>query len=144
MVFFSRKSRNLQQRYFIHIYSNGHTEHYYFLLKKSELGIRNVIIEPFFENSGNPTQMIKKIAKKYSSNNIRDKDKIFCVMDMDETTNEMVQEGLRLKESKFISLILSNPNFEIWFLLHFKHYTSKCQRRSNFPQSCRNIIPHPT
>jgi hypothetical protein len=127
-----RKSRRLKQRNYIHIYSNGHTEINYFQLKKDELGIRNVTIEPIFENSGNPKKMQKKIANKYNLNDIREDDKIFCVIDVDENSDKIIQEALQTKESKFIQLILSNPNFEIWFLLHFKHYTSQISMEESY------------
>lgn len=119
-----RTSQKLQLRNFIHIYSNGHTEINYFILKKVQLKIKNVVVEPMFENCGNPKQMLQKIASKYSPRDIQQNDKIFCVIDVDETTDELIKEGLRIK-ANYIDLILSNPDFEIWFLLHFKYYTSK-------------------
>jgi hypothetical protein len=119
-----RTSQKRPQRNFIHIYSNGYSELDYFILKKAELGIRNVIIEPKFENCGNPKQILQQIAKKYSSGDVREKDKVFCVIDIDETTDSQIEDGIKIK-AKYIQLILSNPSLEVWFLLHFKYYTSK-------------------
>jgi hypothetical protein len=133
-----RKSKKLPQRNFIHIYSNGHTEFEYFNLKKNELGIRNIVVKPIFENAGNPKQMLKKIAKNYFSSDFQEKDRVFCVIDMDETTNLMIQDGLKIK-AKFIELILSNPNFEIWFLLHFNYYSSAIMMEETFSKLQEHI-----
>lgn len=118
-----RISRNLPIRHFIHIYSNGHTEINYFNLKKNELhGVRNLKIEPIFENEGSPKKILNWIKKNYPIRDRTPNDKVFCLIDVDEITDVNIQEGLRVK-ADFIELILSNPNFELWFLLHFKLYT---------------------
>lgn len=126
----SRVSRQIKQRDFIHIYSNGDTEVNYFNLKKEELGIKNVIIKSFRKNAGNPKELMKIIAREENSRgiclrDIREDDRIYCVIDVDETSDKNLEEALQLKEAKYIKLILSNPNFELWVLLHFRQYTSQ-------------------
>lgn len=117
-----RVSRKLEPRHFIHIYSNGYTEINYFTLKKCDCAKkRNIRIEPFFENAGNPNQIIKQIEKKYPKGYVTSKDKIFCVIDVDDIKDICIKEAMQLK-AEYIKLVLSNPNFELWLLLHFKLY----------------------
>jgi hypothetical protein len=125
MGFGYRKSQHREPKNFIHIYSNGVTEINYFNAKKCECQRkRNIKIEPFFENVGSPVYFMKLIAKRYNAKNITEKDKIYCVIDVDEITDDQIQKAIQIKE-KYIDLILSNPNFELWLLLHFKLYTHK-------------------
>lgn len=122
MTSFTRKSENRSLRNFIHIYVNGHTEHEYFLLIKKDLRNTNLVIKPHFENAGNPSQLLKRISQEYERNEISKGDRVFCAMDVDEITNQAIQKGIRNKPKR-VDLILSNPNFEVWILLHFKYFT---------------------
>jgi len=52
------------------------------------------------------------------------KDKIFCVYDIDSTSEEALKKA-RAKASQYgISSCISNPCFELWYLLHFIYSTS--------------------
>ena len=53
-------------------------------------------------------------------------DKAFIVLDIDDDLNKAkkVAELIKSNKNPAISFIVSNPAFEIWFLLHFK-YTTK-------------------
>lgn len=130
----------MKQRHFIHIYSNGYTEINYFNLKKCDCDRSKTIkIEPFFENSGNPRQLIKQIEKKYEKGDVTSKDRVFCVMDVDDIDNTSINEAFNLKP-RYIQLIFSNPNFELWFLLHFKLYTHQFSKEETL-QKLKEFIP---
>jgi hypothetical protein len=135
-----RESRKLEPRHFIHIYSNGYTELNYFNLKKCDcVKRRNIKIEPFFENAGNPQQILKQIEKKYQKGDITSKDKIFCVIDVDDIEDVSIKEAIRIK-SEYITLVLSNPNFELWLLLHFKLYTHQFSKEETLTK-LKKFIP---
>jgi hypothetical protein len=135
-----RESRKLEPRHFIHIYSNGYTEINYFNLKKCDCAKkRNIRIEPFFENAGNPHQMIKQIEKKYQIGDVTSKDRIFCVIDVDDVEDICIKDAMRLK-SDYIKLVLSNPNFELWLLLHFKLYTHQFSKEETLTK-LKKFVP---
>lgn len=46
-------------------------------------------------------------------------DEVWCVFDVDENEDK-IQEAVEKAEESDIKIALSNPCFEIWFLLHFK------------------------
>lgn len=50
----------------------------------------------------------------------KDGDIAFCVVDVDNNSEEDLIAALNYAESKGITLIISNPCFESFFLLHFK------------------------
>lgn len=140
MTQYSRKSLKLKPRHFIHIYSNGYTEINYFNLKKCNCDrSKNIKIEPFFENSGSPRQLIKQIERKYDKGDVTSKDSVFCVMDVDDINTTTIKEAFRLKPG-YIKLIFSNPNFELWLLLHFKLYTHQFSKEETV-EKLREFIP---
>jgi hypothetical protein len=119
---FYRSSKKLKTYPVIYIYTNAETEYNYFYSKKMELhGIRTVRIKTPLEKVGNPKQLIN-IAKEQCEAPITKKDRIFCIIDVDNATNEEIQSALKIKP-KYIDLIISNPNFELWLLLHFNYYS---------------------
>lgn len=48
-----------------------------------------------------------------------DGDKIWCVFDRDDNTNEMLDKARSIAEKEGYEIAFSNPSFEIWFLLHY-------------------------
>lgn len=54
-------------------------------------------------------------------------DAVYCVFDVDTVSwrHNAIREALKEAEKEQINVILSNPCFEIWFLLHYV-YTSRC------------------
>jgi hypothetical protein len=54
-------------------------------------------------------------------------DKIWCVFDCDENPNEKISEACKIA-GKDVIICLSNPSFELWYLLHFVPILSKLWR----------------
>lgn len=54
-------------------------------------------------------------------------DKIWCVFDCDENTNEKISKACKIA-GKDVIICLSNPSFELWYLLHFVPILSKLSR----------------
>jgi len=46
-------------------------------------------------------------------------DSAWCVFDVDHHSTETLQSALKLAEQEGIKVVLSNPSFEVWYLLHF-------------------------
>ena len=51
-------------------------------------------------------------------------DKIWCVFDRDDNTNEMLDKARKLAAKEGYEITFSNPSFELWFLLHFQNQTA--------------------
>ena len=49
-----------------------------------------------------------------------DGDKVWCVFDRDDNTNQNLNAAERLAEQLGYQLAFSNPCFELWILLHFR------------------------
>ncbi|MBI0584650.1 MAG: RloB domain-containing protein [Methanomassiliicoccus sp.] len=52
-------------------------------------------------------------------------DKIWCVFDVDQNSDEELDKASKIALDKGIFIALSNPCFEIWYLVHFIHCSSR-------------------
>lgn len=95
------------------------TEKIYFEnFKKLKRGI-NVEIRK--DTGSDPITLVKfsnKIKNDY------DVDRIYCVYDVNSTDEDSLIEAQRLASNSGINSCVSNPCFEIWFLLHFDYSTT--------------------
>jgi hypothetical protein len=66
-------------------------------------------------------------------------DLIWCVFDRDENSDEDIANSCK-KAGKKIKMCLSNPSFEIWFLLHYQYNESPITNES-LVQKLKNYIP---
>lgn len=64
--------------------------------------------------------------KKMQDLDIKGGDSIWCVYDCDENTDDRISTAYR-NAGKSINTCLSNPSFELWFLLHFSYIDSSLQ-----------------
>jgi hypothetical protein len=51
-------------------------------------------------------------------------DRIWCVFDVDRNNDEMIKKAYKEAEMNKIDILLSNPCFELWYLLHFEFSTA--------------------
>lgn len=58
--------------------------------------------------------------KKMKDLDIKGGDLIWCVFDCDKNTDEKISIAYR-NAGRSINMCLSNPSFELWFLLHFRY-----------------------
>lgn len=56
--------------------------------------------------------------------NLQEGDTVWCVVDVDKNTTSQLNAAKKIADDNGMSLILSNPCFEIWYLLHKKYTTS--------------------
>lgn len=122
---FRPPSPNLPQRKITWIYTNGKTEKNYFDLQKiAHKDKRNLKICPICKEGRGIKNILEKIKRECDGRSLRSGDKIFCVVDVDALTDMEIQGAFRIKP-KYVELILSNPDFELWLLLHFQQYNTR-------------------
>jgi len=56
-------------------------------------------------------------------------DGVWCAFDVDENTNSDIKDTYEHAKTKNIQIALSNPCFELWFLLHYKQIFSQISRQ---------------
>lgn len=125
-----RESENRTLNSLVVIFSDGDTELNYFRCKKSDLkGKRNVRIKLVPVKQKSAAEIVQS-AKKYIKNNCGNEpnDKYFCVMDLDHANDADISKALKEKPDK-MRLIVSNPDFEFWFLLHYTYHEGSLQNK---------------
>jgi hypothetical protein len=123
-----KRRRNIRKdAKLIIIISEGEcTEPYYFIKFNGELRYSGVRIKTPKVRQTDPISLVKAainiINKKRSDCRIsqEDGDEIYCVYDVDDNSDEDLNSAKELAEKNGIKIFLSNPCFEIWFLLHFE------------------------
>lgn len=77
-------------------------------------------------NNTDPVNIVKDAISSYKNMGLEKDagDLAFVVCDTDFSKEDQIQEARTLAEQNDVTLILSNPCFEIWLLMHFK-YTTK-------------------
>ena len=124
-----RRSQKKKQQKVIFIFSDGETEQNYFKLKYRQIteesgGKRRQIVRVInrLRDEQQPRNYVKYISDYINKNYGSEKpDRIFCVFDLDVLKKEDVLASVK-KKPKSIEFIPSNPNFEIWLLLHYQYY----------------------
>jgi len=106
------------------------TEPIYFshLVTKLDLGSVNVKI--LRKPRSNPLKIVEfalDTQENTSTSSTRTEyDKIWCVLDVESSVaNKNLQDAIELAKSKRINIILSNPCFEYWYILHFERISPK-------------------
>jgi hypothetical protein len=61
--------------------------------------------------------------------NLDEGDEVWCVFDVDESTTQILSDVYAHAKTKNIKIALSNPCFELWFLLHYKPIFSQISRQ---------------
>lgn len=137
-----RKSRIIDpHRYFVIASEGADTERIYFE------GIQTVIEKDFSDRlikieflerktekertkSGHKT-VLKQLDKYKKQYNLDKKDELWLVIDRDKGNNQIYQiaEIAKLCEQKSYFLALSNPNIELWLLLHLKDLSNYTEEK---------------
>ena len=97
-----------------------HTERLYFELlsedhKDSRIKIKVV---QRHDTRSSPDHVLDDLLNRLDSTNLKMKDEIFLVIDRDKWTSRMLSEVQKSCFERNIFLLVSNPNFELWLLLH--------------------------
>lgn len=114
-----RKSRiRIPRKVFIIVCEGEKTERIYFnRYRKRYSNLRIETPNSKFTDPVNLAKFAKEQIKK-GDLDLKNGDAIWCVFDCDENTNEDMSRACRTA-GKDIKICLSNPSFELWFLLHY-------------------------
>jgi hypothetical protein len=122
---FKRKGNFRKQNKAILIIAEKTEKIYFENFKKLKRGV-NVEIRK--DSGSDPITLIKfsnRIKEEY------DVDRVYCVYDVDSTDEGALIEAQNLASEFGISTCISNPCFEIWFLLHFQYSTASLDSYSD-------------
>lgn len=114
------KSGKFRDASLVLIVAEGHTEESYFGLFEALNSRIRIVFAPRLEGPTDPSHMIgqfKKAKKKYD---ISGKDTVWFVCDKDKwKTKHLSQLNADVKKIRNARLLMSNPCFEVWLLMHF-------------------------
>jgi hypothetical protein len=135
-----RKLRmRIPRKVFVIVCEGGKTERIYFNRYKTRYS--NLRIETPNSKCTDPINLAKFSREqiKKEALDLKNGDTIWCVFDCDENTNKAISRACEIA-GKDIKICLSNPNFELWFLLHFSFIVSKITR-SEVIERLKKYIP---
>lgn len=114
----------------------------------SHFNKRDGSVRLIIKSSGDtdPTSMIAQAETIAESKGIGENagDRIICLMDLDinDKKAQLIQ-SLRSKHSK-VEISISNPCFEIWFLLHFTNHPRRENTSQNVKKQLVSYVPNYT
>ena len=107
----SRKEKNRVPNKTLAIVCEGETERIYFQnYKERGSGLKINVVNP----GGTDPESLVEVACKQRE------EEIWCVFDVDKNKDEKIKKAKKKGGSR-IKICLSNPCFELWYLLHFQH-----------------------
>ncbi len=124
-----RKNTRKPERKVIIVCEGAKTEKKYFNgLKTWNSGVD---IVPVHGKCTDPKSIVKfaedRMKRKWSFD-LKEGDGVWCVFDVDENTDQILKDTHERAKTKKIEIALSNPCFELWFLLHYKRVLSQISR----------------
>ncbi len=126
MVGYGRRKKGTRRphKVFVIVCEGKKTERIYFNNYKKR-GC-NLKIEMLYSGDTDPLGLIefaKKQISKYELN-LKGGDAIWCVFDCNGNKDKIISTACK-NAGHNVKIILSNPSFELWFLLHFEYYSTK-------------------
>ena len=120
----SRKVGGRERRKkFVIVCEGDETEPIYFKKYRTRYSNLDVIIPP--SRYTDPKNLVDFSREQidYYALDLKNGDVIWCVFDCDNNSQEAISTAYR--KAKNVKLCLSNPSYELWYLLHFKYVCSK-------------------
>ncbi len=115
MKFYSKRKRNIRKLcHVLLIICEGETEENYFQ-NYNKREYRNITIKTPNTNDTDPKNLVKyakSMNKKYNP------DITWCIFDTNSCTQKEIDKAYKNAGSN-VSIICTNPCFELWFLLHY-------------------------
>jgi len=102
------------------VVTEGETERIFFnSLKQRNL---NLEIRLYKGKRTNARQLVENCVKRIQMEelDLEDGDIIICAFDVDNNSQKDLKQALDTAEKNGITVALSNPCFELWYLLHFR------------------------
>jgi hypothetical protein len=107
-----------------------------------ELSLSSVHVEVCGKECGSDPMSVVTFAKQKkdtTTSTIRDAyDEIFCVVDVDEHTN--LKDAIQTATDNHLDLIITNPCFEYWYLLHFTRSGAAITDRPKLRQDLSKLL----
>ncbi len=131
------------------------TEYGYFEAIRQSMRLRTLQVEVIHPNATDPRSIVSA-AIEYKQERIDDdrwrennddpqqNDTVWAVFDGDEHLQHAPQnwnDAIQLAENNDVNLAVSNPCFELWYLLHYQNQNANINR-NNAKQILRNHIPN--
>jgi len=134
-----KQKTRIPHKVYVIVCEGKKTERIYF--KKYRTRYSNLWIKTPDSKYTDPKNLTKFAKKQIKEENLifDNGDAIWCVFDCDENENIDLTEACKIA-GKDINISFSNPNFELWFLLHFELYVTKIER-SEVIQRLKKYIP---
>jgi len=127
---YRRRKRNTRkpERKVIIVCEGAKTEKNYFNgLKTRNSGVEIVPVSSKYTDPKNIVRFAEERIRKWGID-FDEGDGVWCVFDVDENTDQILKDTHEHAETKNIKIALSNPCFELWFLLHYKRVLSQISR----------------
>ena len=117
----------------------------YFEKLRSKLNIKPIKVEVCGKECGSDPKSVVNYAnvRKDAAINspIGDKfDETFCVIDIDQHPPKRVNTAIQKARDNNITLIISNPCFEYWYVLHFKKVGAAYNHHRDAQKEFRDIL----
>lgn len=131
-----RKKKLRKTRKVISIIVDGKTEKKYFSSMKADLVSRKDSLKISFDDChGKTKDMIQLIKKKRKVS-----DEVYCLVDVDRRDRQELEKLVKYNNHK-IKIIVSDPCFELWFLLHFQAVTASFENCGKVKQRLKTHLP---
>lgn len=131
-----RKNTKKDVKFIIIVCEGECTEPIYFKKFNSELRYSGVSIKTPSVPETNPVNLVRAAIhiknKRDCRISLKDGDEIYCIYDVDDNNDSDLDTALILAKKNGIQILLSNPCFEIWFLLHFLRVNTAYYREELF------------
>lgn len=121
-----KRKENLRRelKLFLIICEGEKTERTYFKeFRRRNNGVRIEVPNCSYKDPLNLTKFAKKMKSAYDID-LKRGDRICCVLDVDNNKNDVIKKTKRDADGNNIDMILSNPCFELWYILHFEYSTA--------------------
>ncbi len=134
-----KQKTRIPHKVYVIVCEGKKTERMYF--KKYRTRNSNLLIKTPDSKYTDPKNLTKFAKKQINEQNLifDNGDAIWCVFDCDENENDDLTKACKIA-GKDIKISFSNPNYELWYLLHFELYVTKIER-SEVIQRLKKYIP---
>lgn len=134
-----KKGKRSPHKLFMIVCEGEKTEPIYF--KRHRKRNCNLIIKTPESKCTDPVNLVTFAKEQIRKEelDLKNGDAIWCVFDCDENSNENMDRAFKTA-GKDVRICLSNPSFELWFLLHFTSIVSKIFR-SEVIEKLKEFIP---
>ncbi|MCD4783568.1 MAG: RloB family protein [Candidatus Eremiobacteraeota bacterium] len=133
---YRREGKNLPLRDTVLIVCQGkETEKNYFSSLKDDFGIRDLKVEV---KSKDPHRIVDYALKKSCLKKSR-YNRIWCVLDKDNSTDQNFNDAVTTAGNREIGVAYSNKSFELWLYLHF-HYSESAQSSQEYEDKLKGLF----